>query len=68
MLRELTEYGNNKKEEMKATLSEIKKNPQETNREGKEAEIQINDLEHRKKQAFNQNSKKKKEFLKKRIE
>ena len=47
MLRELTEYGNNKKEEMKATLSEIKKNPQETNREGKEAEIQINDLEHK---------------------
>ena len=27
MLRELTEYGNNIKEEMKATLSDIKKNP-----------------------------------------
>ena len=30
---------------MKATLSEIKKNPQGTNSEGKEARIQINDLE-----------------------
>ena len=32
---------------MKFTLSEIKKNLQETNSEGKEARIQINDLEHR---------------------
>ena len=47
MLRELIEYGKNIKEEMKATLSEIKKNPQETNSEGKEARIQINDLEHK---------------------
>ena len=36
MLRELIEYGNNVKEEMKVTLSEIKKNPQGTNSEGKE--------------------------------
>ena len=49
MLKEHTEYGNNVKEEMKATLSEIKKNIQGTNSEGKEAGIQINDLEHRKK-------------------
>ena len=28
MLRELTEYGNSIREEMKATLNEIKKNPQ----------------------------------------
>ena len=28
LLRELTEYGNNIKEEMKDTLSEIKKSPQ----------------------------------------
>ena len=34
MLKELIEYGNNIKEEMKVTLSEIKKNPQGTNREG----------------------------------
>ena len=47
MLRELTEYSNNIKEEMKATLSEIKKNPQGTNSEGKEARVQINDLEHK---------------------
>ena len=33
---------------MKATLSEIKKNPQGTNSEGKEAGVQINNLEHKK--------------------
>ena len=32
---------------MKATLNEIKKNAQETNSEGKEDGIQINDLEHK---------------------
>ena len=32
---------------MKAILSEIKKNPQGTNSEGKEARIQIIDLEHK---------------------
>ena len=47
MLRELVDYGKSIREEMKATLSEIKKNPQGTNREGKEAAIQINDLEHK---------------------
>ena len=31
MLQELTEYGNNRKKEMKDTLSEIKKNLQGTN-------------------------------------
>ena len=31
MLRELTEYGKSIREETKATLSEIKKNPQGTN-------------------------------------
>ena len=45
MLREITEYGKNLREEMKATVSEIKKNPQGINSEGKEARIQINDLE-----------------------
>ena len=34
MLKELMEYGNNIKEEMKVTLSEIKKNLQGNNREG----------------------------------
>ena len=32
---------------MKATLSEIKKNPQGTYSEGKEARVQVNDLENK---------------------
>ena len=40
MLKELTEYGNNIKEEMKVTVSEIKTNLQGTNNEEKEAKIQ----------------------------
>ena len=47
MLRDLTEYGNSTREEMKVTLSEIKKNLQGTNSEGREAGIQINDLERK---------------------
>ena len=47
MLRELIEYGNNIKEKMKFTLSEIKKNLQGTNSRGDEARIQINDLEQK---------------------
>ena len=47
MIKELIEYSKNIKEEMKATLTEIKKNLQGTNSEGKEARIQINDLEHK---------------------
>ena len=35
MLRELNESSNNIREEMKATLTEIKKNPQDTDSEGK---------------------------------
>ena len=46
MFKELVGYGKNIKEEMKATLSEIKKNLQRTNSEGNKAGIQINDLEH----------------------
>ena len=46
MLKELTEYGSNIKEEIKFTLSEIKKNPQGSDSEGKEAGIQIKNLEH----------------------
>ena len=37
MLKECIEYGNNIKEEMKIILSEIKKNLQGANSEGKEA-------------------------------
>ena len=47
MLGDLTEYSKYIREEMKATLSEIKKNLQGTNSEGKEAVDQINDLEHK---------------------
>ena len=46
MLKELTEYSNNIKEEMKVTLSEKSTGKQN---EGEQAGIQINDLEHRKK-------------------
>ena len=47
MLKELTEDGKCIREEMKATLREIKKNTQETNSKGKETGIQINDLEQK---------------------
>ena len=47
MLRELTEDGNNIKEEMKITLSEIKKSLQGTNSERRKAGVQINNLEHK---------------------
>ena len=48
MLRELTEYDKYIREEMKAALREIKKNPQGTNYEGKETRVQIKDLEYKK--------------------
>ena len=47
MLKELTDYGRSIREEMKATVSEIKKNPQGTNSEGREVRVQINNLEHK---------------------
>ena len=47
MLRIMIEYGHKIKEEVKVIKSEIKKNIQETNSEGKEARIQINELEHK---------------------
>ena len=46
MLKELIEYGNNIKEEVKVTISEIKKNLQGTKSGGDDAKNQINDLEH----------------------
>ena len=62
MLRELTEYGNHIKEEVKVTVSDIKKNPQGTDSEGKEAGIQTNNLEHEEEMNNNQTKKKKQEF------
>ena len=47
MLTEVTEYGHKTKEEVKAIQSEIKKNIQGTNTEGKETRTQINDLEQK---------------------
>ena len=47
MLRELTGHVSNIKDEMKATLSEIKKNLQRTTSGGEEAGIQINNLGHK---------------------
>ena len=45
MLTEMIEYDHKIKEEVKAMQSEIKKNIQGTNSEGKETKTQINDLE-----------------------
>ena len=47
MLRDLTKYSKCIREEMKATLREIKKNPQVANSEEKKVRVQINDLEHK---------------------
>ena len=47
MLRELSECGKNIKKEMKGMQSEIKKNTQGTNSEGKETMTQINNLEQK---------------------
>ena len=44
MLRELAEYDNNIKEEMKVTLGEIKENLQGAISGGEEARIRINEL------------------------
>ena len=47
MLTEIIEYGCKIEEEVKAKQSEIKKNIQGTNSEGKETRTQINDLEQK---------------------
>ena len=43
----MIQYGHKIKEEVKAIQSEIKKNIQGTNSEGKEARTQINDLDQK---------------------
>ena len=43
----MVEYGHRIEEKVKTMHSEIKKNIQGTNREGKETGIQINDLEQK---------------------
>ena len=47
MLTEMIEYGRKIQEKVKAMKSEIKKNIQGTNSEGKETGIEINDLEQK---------------------
>ena len=47
MLTELVEYGHKIEEKVKAMQSEIKKNIQGTNSEGKETGTQINDLQQK---------------------
>ena len=47
MLTEMTEYRHKIKEEVKAMQSEVKKNIQEANCEGKETRTQINNLDHK---------------------
>ena len=49
MLTEFIELSHKIKEEMKAIQSEIRKNRQRTNREGKETRTQTNDLEQKEK-------------------
>ena len=65
VLRELSEYGKSIREEMKTTLSEIKENPQGTNRERKETRVQINDLEHKEEINFQTEQKEKTRHSKK---
>ena len=67
MFKELIGYFNSIKktqEEMKFTLSEIKKHLQGISSGLDEDKNQINDLEHKEEIAFNENSKKKKESKK----
>ena len=47
MLIDLIAYSKGIREEMKAILREIKKNPQDTSSDGKEDKIQTNDLQHK---------------------
>ena len=48
MLTEMVEYGHKIEEKVKSTKTEIKKNIQGTNSEGKETGTQVNDFEQKK--------------------
>ena len=63
VLKELTAYSKNVREEMKVTLSGIRKNLQGISSGEDEAKNQINDLEHKEGKS-NQNSRRKKNFKK----
>ena len=64
MLTELVEYGCKLEEKMKAMKSDIKKNVQGANSDGKETGTQINGVDQRKKETSNQKRMKKQEFRK----
>ena len=64
MLTETVEYGHKTEEEVKAMQSEIKKNIQGTNSEGKETRTQIKNLEQKKEKNIQTNRMKKQEFKK----
>ena len=64
MLIELTELGQNMKEQMKDTQKEIKQNIQGTNSDKKETSIQSNDLEQKEEMKSNWNRMKKQESKK----
>ena len=63
MLTELVEYGRKLDEKLKAMLSEMKRNVQGVNSDGKETRTQTNDLDQ-KEEITNQNRVKKQEFKK----
>ena len=64
MLTEMTEYGCNIEKEVKAMKSEIKKNVQGTNSEGKETGTQINGLKQKEEINIQPEQMKKQEFKK----
>ena len=64
MLTELVEYGHKLEEKVKAMKSEIKENVEGTNNDRKETGTQINGVDQKNKETFNQNRMKKQEFKK----
>ena len=65
MLTELVEYGHKLDEKMKAILSEIKENVQGTNSDGKETGTEINSVDQKEEETFNENRMNKQEIKKK---
>ena len=64
-LTELVEFGHKLDEKMKAILSEIKENVQGTNSDGKETGTEINSVDQKEEETFNENRMNKQEIKKK---
>ena len=64
MFTELVEFGRKLDEKRKAMLKETKENVHGTNSDGKETGTQINGVDQKNKETFNQNRMKKQEFKK----